>query len=273
MKYNKLYVASEIACVASTAALTLVDPRTLNEKTRKQYQVANAAVAGLLSFTEPTTPTSPSFIKRLGINAVTMAGSYWLASGILDRADTAVHEFLARRGVQHPRRAMALTAAGSTLGSLVLNRITAKIEENAQQYTEAEDQEITLDPVNGHVQAIVNQLLAEDRPGAEALRTQLETAQQLNLGAEDVASEAYFVVEDSAPRTVPREQQWPVSARFTRGDYSFVLTLQITDGQLAALNVGLGDDLDGAEEADLDKASQQLTTWPVPDELEISVES
>ncbi|VXA90909.1 hypothetical protein [Citricoccus sp. K5] len=293
---NRLATSSAFA-VASAAAiggLTLIEPRHLGPGAQAAYRITTAALTG--AYTAATLPVGTTvgmparytdgprgqFIPLVDIGR----GSAALAAGGLslglaepfEALDARITDWLADRGVRRPRWWMAgvgvaMVAAGWASDRAEARALQRALQRGADEYTEDGGH----GPVDPAVAAILDVLLQPGIPGTEALRLQLETAEQQGTAIQQDAefmTDAFLVVHPDTPRITPRTQTWPVKARFQRGDALFEIELQVHGGQLDSVSLMLADEMFGPDSpVDHEAAIESITAWPDPEELELVTEA
>ncbi len=284
----------------AVAGLTLVEPRNLGPGARAAYRITTAALAG--AYTAATLPTvgvpagmparyadGPGAVMLTDPLGAAGRGSVGLAVGgltlgladQLEALDGKLVDWLSDRGARRPRWWMAgvglaLTAAGWAGDRAEGRALQRALLEAAEGADSGED----LRPADPAVVGLLDALLLPGVPGAEALRIQLETLQQQELGG-GFLTDALLVAGDDTPRITPRMQVWPVKGRFARDGVVFEVELQINDGRLESLSIMIADEMyavddvadhEGEEAIDTDAAIDALDAWPAVRELEIVTE-
>lgn len=234
------------AAAGAVGALSLVEPRRLGPWTRAAYRLGTAVVSGLLVADTTTEEGALLDPARDGL----LAGGATL--GLMDlseHADRRIVDGLRRLGVARPRVLLAgIGAAGAA--ALYLVPSSARTERGGDLGQFEDDQEPAEMPEQ--VRALIAALLEPpldggDHPGAPALRTQLDSARivEVDSGPGDVT----LVVEQTERLAVPRNQTWPVTARFEEDGFRFSLELQVDGGRLGMLSVMVADEEERTDEA------------------------
>jgi hypothetical protein len=258
------------AATAAVVGLTLINPRRLDGATQAAYRLATAAFAG--GYVAATVPADLPMGTETRAAVGTATGG--LALGLADQfegLDGQVSDWLAGRGVARPRWVLAGLGAAGVLAGYAWDR--AERDRLLAGLEAAGDAEAPVDlrPVTAEVRAILEALLVDGVPGVEALRQQLDSVQEQWQG-EGFSSDAWFEVDEDAPRISPRTQVWPVTGRFRWDGVWFEAQLQIHRGRIESLALVTADDQAGGE-PDWETASELLDRWPRVDELALVVEA
>ncbi|MGP5638212.1 hypothetical protein ACTXPS_02060 [Brachybacterium tyrofermentans] len=230
----------------AVGALTLIEPRRLGPWTRAAYRVGTAAVSGLLV---ADTTTEEGALLDPALDGLLTGG---VTLGLMDLSEHLDHRIvggLHRLGVSRPRLLLAgIGAAGAAALYLVPTPTWA---ERGGELAPSEDDQATVE-MPEQVRALIAALLEPpldggDHPGAPALRTQLDSARivEVDSGPGDVT----LVVEQTERLAVPRNQTWPVTARFEEDGFRFSLELQVDGGRLGMLSVMVADEEERTDEA------------------------
>jgi hypothetical protein len=263
---------SPVFAAASTAAvlgLTLVDPRRLGGAAQAAYRLATAAFTG--GYVAATVPAD--LPVGTGTRAAVGLATGGLTVGLADQAealDARISDWLEGRGVDRPRWAMAGLGAAAVLAGYAWDRAGTHRLRAALEAAGDADAEDELRPVTPEVRAVLEALLVDGVPGAESLRRQLGSVRERVQG-EGFFTDAWFEVDEEAPRVSPRTQVWPVTGLFQQDGTWLEAQLQVHRGRLESLSLSLADDRAG-DEPDWE-APERLGRWPRVDELEIVVES
>lgn len=279
------------ASAAALGGLTLIEPRHLGPGAQAAYRITTAAITG--AYTAATLPAgttvgmparytdgpSGQFIPlgTIGRGSAALAAG-GLALGLadpLEALDARITGWLTERGVRRPRWWMAGVGVAMVAADWALDRAELRSLQRAQESTlqNFEDTNEDLSPADPAMVTVLDALLQPGVPGVEALRVQLDSAQQRDAEA-GFMTDAYLAVGEDSPRIAPRTQVWPVKARFQRGDAVFEVELQIHDGRLESLAIMLAEEMYSPEsEVDQDEAIDSLTAWPAVEELELVTET
>lgn len=240
-----------IVATAVMGALPLIDPFKLNSNTRRALHAATAAATGI--YTAVTVDRNNTTLVPLravaGLAAAAVALRFADAG---DALDSRMVQKLRSAGVRHPRRWMAAGAAALTFAAYLADRAAARKEE----YEAVSDLE-RLRPVGPAVRNLVEGILrAADVAGADALRAQLEVAQEI-YWLDGFSSTAQFRVPDELPRAVPHNQVFPVRAMYTAPNgLRLQVLLQVFDGKIDHLAI------DAADPENMDSVDDFLDAWP-----------
>lgn len=279
------------ASAAAIGGLTLIEPRSLGLAARAAYRITTAALTG--AYTAAIMPAGvPAGMPARYTDApcppmlaVPVDAGLWASAGLVtggvtmgladqfEALDARMVDWLTDRGVSRPRWwlagvGVAMVAAGWASDRVEARSLQRDVLDGAQEDTGHED----LAPAEPAVVALLDALIQPGIPGAEALRVQLESAQQRDAGA-GFMTDAYLVAGQDTPRIAPRTQLWPVKGRFTREGVVFEIELQIHEGRLESLSLVLAEEMYGPDsEADHSEAIDSLSAWPEPSELELITE-
>ncbi|GAA2837924.1 hypothetical protein FB468_0702 [Leucobacter komagatae] len=249
-----------VALAASLGAITLIDPAKLRAGELAAYRTTLAGItaADLATDLPPrTSPAARAAIATLG------AGAVLGLSPLGEAFDAKLQRSLARRGVRRPRVALAIAGAALVLAS-ELPGILAKRRasrtglgtspgaglgtdlstgpSSALGIGPAGDHTTLGDLPDGARALIAGMLEYSAEPSAGALAAQLGDARELVWqgvpGSYDVIN---IDVSDAhaAPRAVPHEQRFPVTAEFRDPDSGTnrLVRLFVEDGLLARLTL------------------------------------
>lgn len=155
-------------------AATLIDPQRLGRRTRPAYRVGVAAVTGIATHRalvqDDELVLNP--VSRAAI-ALGTAGTIFGTMGLWERVDAVGHNWLVRRGVKHPRLALAGFAFVTSLVPALIDQRRAADTPDSDNLGETPRHE-PLDPaLRGVLRAILG---ATEEYGAPHLRTQLADA-------------------------------------------------------------------------------------------------
>jgi hypothetical protein len=258
------------ASTAAVVGLTLLDPRGLSGDARTAYRLASAVFAG--GYVAATVPADlPVGTETRAAVGVATGG---LTVGLADQAealDARISDWLKGRGVGRPRWVMAGLGAAGVLAGFAWDRAEKKRLLAALEVAGQAEADVELRAVTPPVRAILEALLVDGVPGVESLRRQLDALQEQSQG-EGFSSDAWFAVDEDAPRISPRTQVWPVTGRFQWGGVWFEAQVQVHGGQLDSLSLSVAEDQADVE-PDWETAAELLDHWPRVDELEILVET
>lgn len=256
---------SEIATTAAVSAFSLVDPRDLDDETRRYYQAGSALTSVLaLSTSNPTLRNTPALL-RWGIQAGTGALGWWAADGRFDHWDTAVHEWIESKGSAHPRWWIAAGAAATMAGAFVLDRALSRWESRVaweRELEEIEGEEL-FEPLHPRVREVLELLAPEELLQSEEVQEQINSATQLAF--EPTYDSVVFNVPEESTRLVPFQQTWCVAGVFQRNGVEHEIRLMINDGLLGELVIYADDDAE--------VAFSSLNEWPAPSEITLMIES
>jgi len=122
---------------AATFALSLVDPRRLDREGLRAYRVANATLAGWMTWSILSTDT-PDLSRGARVGATAGGAALGLLSARWsERVDGRLYDTLSRWGAPHPR--VVIATAGTALGVLGWWRSR---QDAAKEQDSVEDQEL-----------------------------------------------------------------------------------------------------------------------------------
>lgn len=269
---------------AAIGGLTLIEPRTLGGGARAAYRIATAAISG--AYTATTVPLdAPLDVAQRASIGVAAGGATLGLADPLEALDARMVDWLAARGVRRPRWWLAGISAAIVAAGWAADRAELRgLQRALQEHADRLEDEPPLGPVDPAVRAILGVLLRPEVPGAEALRLQLESVQQQNLGVPEglpadvldgvFPTDVYLTVDEDAPRITPRTQLWPVTARFSLDGAVFEIQLQIHEGRLGSLSIMVADETFGPDsDMDYEEVIGLLTAWPDVSDLQIRTET
>ncbi|MGD6980577.1 MULTISPECIES: hypothetical protein [Citricoccus] len=258
------------ASTVAVVGLSLIDPRRLDGAAQTAYRLATAAFTG--GYVAATVPVDLPVGTETRAAVGTAAGG--LALGLADqfeRLDGRVSDWLTQRGVNRPRWVMAGLGAAGALAGYAWDRAEGRRWLSVLEAAGDTEAGMDLRPVAPEVRAVLEALLVDGVPGVEALRRQLDSVREQWQG-EGFSPDAWFEVEEDAPRIAPRTQVWPVAGLVQWGGVWFEARLQVHQGRLESLSLTVADDQRGGG-PDEATASGLLDRWPRVEELEIAVET
>lgn len=252
--------ASPVFGAVSTAvigALALVDQEKLTEVQRRTVHAATAALTGL--YTAATVDQNRTVLVPLnavaGLAAAAAALRFAKAG---DEMDSRIVRWLSSAGVTRPRLCLAAGSAALTFAMFLADRAAARKEEYEAVPLGELAQAHPLKPAVRELATAI--LTATPVPGADALLTQLEKAEEVYWD-EDFVPTAQFKIPDDVPRAVPHNQIFPVTARYeAETGLPMKVMLQIYDGKLEYLAV------EAVAETE-EPVEDLLDGWPKPDEV------
>lgn len=237
-----------VTLAASLGAITLIDPAKLSAGELAAYRTTLAAItaADLATDLPPrTSPAARAAVATLGAGAVVGL------SPLGEALDSRLQRSLARRGVRRPRVALAIAGAALVLAS-ELPSILAKrrarrtglgVDPSSAHNIDLTGDHTALGDLPDGVRALIAGMLEYSaEPSAGALAAQLGDTRELVWqgvpGSYDVIN---LDVSDAhaAPRAVPHEQRFPVTAEFRDPDSGAnrLVRLFVEDGFLARLTL------------------------------------
>lgn len=283
-----------VALAASLGAITLIDPAKLRGGELAAYRTTLAGItaADLATDLPPrTSPAARAAIATLG------AGAVLGLSPLGEAFDAKLQRSLARRGVRRPRVALAIAGAALVLASElpgILARRRARRTSLGTDLSTGPSSALGIGPAGDHTTLgdlpdgaralIAGMLEYSAEPSAGALAAQLRDARELVWqgvpGSYDVIN---IDVSDAhaAPRAVPHEQRFPVTAEFRDPDSGTnrLVRLFVEDGLLARLTLEdgtAGDATRGNTAGRTHRASaagRWPGQWPTLAEVTFSLES
>lgn len=268
------------ASSGASAALTLVDPRTLSASGRLGYRVLNAALgAGAVWAATGADDDLVPRPLRAGLT-VGAAGVVLGAAEVGEALDARIHDALRGAGVTRPRAAMAFGVGAVSLASWWADRRTAQGDQEGDVEREDDDEDLLV-ALPHAVRALAEGLLAHtDDFGAPALRAQLAAARAEPY--EGPVPDGFwpgigFHVPTDLPLAVPGDANFPVIGRYRAlSGRTFDVYLTLTDGRLTTLSVGEGRDWSPDDHIAWMAAGRgvfELPGWPSPAELTYLVET
>jgi hypothetical protein len=240
----------------AVGVLTLVDPAKLQGAGRTAVRSATAVLTGW-SVAASVDHGRPVLVPLRAVAGLAAAGAAFALADKSDRLDARMVQALRSAGLQHPRRWLAAGTTAIMFGSYLLDRAL----KSEPEYVAIEDLE-RVRPLAPEVRHLVEGILrAADVPGAAALLSQLDDAQELYWD-EEFSSTAQFRVPDEVPRAVPHNQVFPVGGRFTDPNgRPLQLLLQVFDGKIDHLAI------DAVDPDDTDDLDDLINRWPDPSEV------
>ena len=253
--------ASPVFGVVATVVaggLSLIDASKLDAPQRRAVHAVTAVLTGF--YVAATIAGSKRGLVPLKTTAgIAAAGIALRFADAGDTIDLRFQEKLREAGAKHPRRWMAVAAAGTTFAGYLSDRTAARKSRFEAVLGHPPEHERVLDP---GVRTIAEGILrARDISGAPELLAQLASAREVYWD-EEFTSTAHFRVPDEFPRAVPHNQVFPVRAQFTGPDGTLLqILLHIYDGELDMLTV------DAADPDDSGYVDGILQSWPEPSEV------
>ncbi|GGH50636.1 hypothetical protein [Microbacterium album] len=274
-------VAHGATITALSAALTLVDHRSLRPGARFAYRAASAVVAAWILWADLRTTSRETVAPatRAGLTAAA-AG---LTLGVAEAAETVdgrMQDALQRNGLRRPRLLMAAAGAALTAGSWWLGRRAAGSDAAPDGPADEEYAEEIID-LPDDVRALTAALLtATDAYGAPELRAQLEQARAV-LYEGPVEGSFWpgigFHVPEDLPRAVPGDANFPVLGRYSAlGGRTFDVYLSVLEGRLGSLSISEASDWSEADHVawfDAGRGVHELPGWPDVTELTLLQET
>ncbi|NLT31529.1 MAG: hypothetical protein GXX86_13965 [Propionibacterium sp.] len=221
------HIVLAVARAGALGALTLIDPNRLSGARKHLYWLG----AGALTSAESLAGDQEQIPGTRPALAVGITGATYGAQDLLARGDKWTMDFLARRGVRHPRRWMAvLTAVGSLAITLFEARRDSALQE-ARYVWDGQDP-VAAEPLPEDVRDIVTGLLdTVDGWGVAELRAQLADARCRNSNGV-----IEFEIPDDAPTPLLESYTFPATGTFERDGRTHVIILDIDEGKLAWLS-------------------------------------
>jgi hypothetical protein len=250
---------------AVMGALPLIDPSRLDPMQNRVLHAATAAATGF--YTAVTVDRNRTTLVPLNVIAgIAAAAAAVRFADAGDALDTRLVLGLSSAGVRHPRRWLAAGSAALTFGMFLADRAAARREEYEAVSL---DELAQVRPLTPAVRELVEGMLrAADVPGAAALLSQLEHAEEVYWD-EDFVSTVQFKVPDDVPRAVPFTHVFPVTARYVaENGLPLQVMLQVFDGKIEHLAI----DVVTETEESIEGLEDVLDRWPDPDKVQYFIE-
>lgn len=253
-----------IAIALSLGALTLIDPAKLGAGKRA---ACRTALAGILAADLATdVPQGTSRAARATIAALG-AGAVVGLSPVGEALDGKLQRSLASRGVRRPRVALAIAGAALSLASDLPGLLTARRVRGALPgWADPDGGDTTIGELPDGARALIAGMLEfSAEPGARALAAQLGAARERVWqgvpGSYD-AIDLDVAEAAAAPRAVPHEQRFPVTAQFRDPDSGAGRTVHlfVEAGLLARLTID--ESADEATAAGSARGGRSSSLWP-----------
>lgn len=270
--------------VISTAlgAAALIDPAKLTPGKRALYRSGLAGVTAAMVASDAATGLDR---RGRGAAAVAAGGAVLGLSEVGETVDARLQRALVRRGVSKPR----LVFATATFALSLMAELPSVVAARRARSAAAPGSRRGFDGAGGssgtpaELPAGARSLIAgmldfSADPSATALRTQLDSAQELVWGGVSGSYDVITIaVGDAAAlsRAVPHEQQFPVTASFVDSatGQRRLVRMRVAGGMLAELTIENPEDSEAPGDPFPQTAGNWPSRWPALAEVTFQLDS